>query len=274
LKTSGLVEFYTQDCDSPEKLDGIEEAVGNSLAILLFFGMSDQHVENLRFGANHRSGKAEVFPIDIEIIFDNLMYLSQTNSIRSLGSVAERVGTYSVFNCGLEPARILWSFLDCNAVLQNSTSKIRMILGSSDLEKIPIRRVIKGTSRYRKFMDGGLKADEFEKEELIQMERNDIPYFFSFLGSNTVYFLEKGEKGDISLPVSFPIEKYLLPTVEECIKPVNSRSLKISILQIARNFDPGTDRISSYGETRIRYDNNKIFVDCNDGLKLKCERLR
>jgi hypothetical protein len=73
-----------------------------------------------------------------------------------------------------------------------------------ELIRVPVRHIMRDTVRYRKW-----KAEEQEVpfcfEELEQLERGDIPYFFKFVGDKTLYRYtnDSGSFTSVSVPVDF-----------------------------------------------------------------------
>ena len=120
--------------------------------------------------------------------------------------------------------------------------------------------------------------EKFFPEEIEQLERGDIPYFFHYLGSKHIYYISNEKKPkatqfkwhDIFHREKKPkpsIQKGLVPLVEDVV-------IKHSVLQIARTFAPNeVNKVFGSGVIKVNYKNDDIFVEISNKWKLKCKRI-
>ena len=160
-------------------------AFGYLLGYAYLFGIQDLFCENLI-----RSSK-NIQPIDAEIVLSKFFLPHESSLIPFKTTAFEKCGLSL-----LEPnpnlvnpkniQEIVEGFVE---VLSEASSKAGQIVERIQSEvgssQIPIRILLRPTSEYRDWQES---ADKYLPEEIEQLNRGDIPYFFKFIGDNSVYF--------------------------------------------------------------------------------------
>ena len=159
--------------------------VGKLIAYCSVFGLLDLHTGNLVY-----NGKRFI-PIDIEVVNAAIRVPSET----LLFPLNDEERPYSLYFLLLpylneENAKLLLEgmieMLSCLA--ENSTALLSE-LSSVDFSAYPVRVIIRHTLDYRTKENADLLA-----EEIIQLERGDIPYFFKYIDGEDLHFYEEEMK--------------------------------------------------------------------------------
>jgi len=190
LKFSGRVRFFKQQTLSIQRTQEHNAAWGNMMASVLFFGLSDLHWRNIALGTN-LDNKPLVFPIDIEVVFDKLQMLSNSYLVDSIRNDQRITGTKQLRKNNADVAIVSESFIRSISFLNQHQNKVRDVLNKLPIQQVPIRRVLKRTRDYIAYLNGDLIAEELFPEELTQLERGDVPYFYSYFGNNELFYLPK-----------------------------------------------------------------------------------
>lgn len=165
-------------------------AFGYLLGYAYLFGIQDLFCENLI-----RTSK-NIQPIDAEIVLSKFFLPHESSLIPFKTTPFEKSGLSL-----LEPnpslitttsvREIIDGFVE---VLSEATSKAVHILEQIEREvgssQIPIRILLRPTSEYRNWQESAAK---YLPEEIEQMSRGDIPYFFKFIGDDSVYFYQRND---------------------------------------------------------------------------------
>lgn len=262
------------------------ENIGRAIGMMAWFGVSDLHSENVKFG-NYNNCFC-FCPIDIECVFQNYTLitksglLSHKHSFQIFG-LTHILEIMRKTSSGFPVCALLVGYLDALRFLQRNKSFIEnMFYMLKEWLRLPIRVLIRDTKDYYVFLKGLNSNHIFDPilqdYELEQLARGDIPYFFRFLDSDTLYyFSEMGNFQKIELPLklnstmerSFRLFPNLAPSEE-----VVDKLKKTGVLQLVRYFDAYRWGIGCrHKNISIQFQNNQIFVDDEiENLALSCER--
>ena len=179
---------------------------GQLLAFAQFFGWTDLHSENIAVG-REKGGRMVFGPMDLEAVFESQIFPIRTMLLpttTSHGRATFGLGRILPILGSISPADLLimavafhqqWGLLFENQarILRTLQKMIRedhqapQDRSKPRIHSIPIRFLIRPTRDYRSH-----EADLLD-EELEQLARGDIPYFFRFLDqpSKLFYFAER-----------------------------------------------------------------------------------
>ncbi len=172
------------------------EAIGATVALMNFLGVVDLHENNFIFGT--KDGNVVFAPVDLECIFQRYQlgtcdffppkkeYLHRLSGVSLLCDYAAKFDK-------LFPLKFLTGYQSFfNAHLPKASEIQQKFLGS--LGSLPISRaVFRDTTDYYVARNTG-QREGFSPEEVLQLDRGDIPYFFMFYDDGASYFWETEEK--------------------------------------------------------------------------------
>ncbi|MDD4973731.1 MAG: hypothetical protein PHY93_05240 [Bacteriovorax sp.] len=194
LSEVGVVNFLNLNTSSFSNGDAVKmsEAVGNLLAISQWFGLSDLHHENIKYGHNEK-GKFIFAPIDIECFFQNIKLPFQTGLI-SKDHTDIKFGIKNIMDSNvLLPIHVVEAYLSTMKVLFLNRNQIFKIINDVFSPKDLARVLLKNTSVYGRWCNGAVEIDHLILEEVDQLKAGDIPYFFRYLNSKTINYWNNGE---------------------------------------------------------------------------------
>ena len=247
LSEVGMVDFLNLNTSLSKHNDKIKisEAVGNLLAISQWFGLSDLHHDNIKYGCDEK-GKFILAPIDIECIFQNIKLPFQTGLI-SKDQTDVKFGIKNIMNTtSLRPVLVVEAYLRTIEVLflnRNQLFKIiNDVFNPNDLARV----LLKDTSVYRCWINGIMDGNHLISEEIDQLKAGDIPYFFRYVSSNTINFWNNGKVTILkdAPNSSFMLTQLLLLELDDYWEELG-KFIKHGALQIA---DRLTDKINLYHE--------------------------
>jgi antitoxin component of RelBE/YafQ-DinJ toxin-antitoxin module len=210
------------------------DSIGRSLALCLFFGLSDLHKNNVVL---YKSKKIfYFFPIDIECIFYNYLLASQSSLLFHDNLKINESGLFFLKKIKINHislSRILFGFLNHMELLEKQKINIaRLLKRIIKNKKIPIRVVLRDTREYYAQLEKMRNIQKFHPQEIEQIKRKDIPYFFSFPNQSKIYFYKNNlfEFSQIK-----NLKKYGLipPTLSRKFFPNSSKSKIYTTLQLA-----------------------------------------
>jgi hypothetical protein len=194
LSEVGVVNFLNLNTSLSSNRDAVKmsEAVGNLLAISQWFGLSDLHHENIKYGLDEK-GKFIFAPIDIECFFQNIKLPFQTGLI-SKDHTDIKFGIKNIMDLNvLLPIHVVGAYLSTMEVLFLNRNQIFKIINDVFNPKDLSRVLLKNTSVYGHWCNDVVNVDNLTLEELDQLKVGDIPYFFRFLNSKTINYWNNGE---------------------------------------------------------------------------------
>lgn len=260
------------------------QSVGQMIAILIWFGISDLHVKNVCFGMDKNS-RFVFCPIDIECILNHLVLPSQTHLLPSSSIGKKNCGLYEIkkylliHNAQNAVGAICRGYINALEFLTANKELINNVLISMrNIDRAPIRMILKPTKIYYGAMQGH-RADnpiDFLECEKEQMERGDIPYFFRTIQSDELFFFKEENKLS-KVKIAKAISKNVTPiknfdglrfSFED-----NNTILKAGVLQLAKYLDKGkSDLEIDYKNVYLRYSQSDIFLKLKNKMAITCSR--
>ena len=222
------------------------EAIGNLIAISQWFGFSDLHHENIKYGYNEK-GKFIFAPIDIECFFQNIKLPFQTGLI-SKDHTDIKFGIKKIMDSNvLQPIHVVEAYINTMKVLflnRNQTLKIITdVFNPNDLARV----LLKDTTVYKDWFNCMMEAKHLIPEEIDQLRSGDIPYFFRYLNSKTINYWLNGKVAEVKNTIDSSFVLTQLPLSELNIYWDNLENfIKHGALQIT---DRLTDKINLYHES-------------------------
>lgn len=216
---AGRVENALTGEPTPEDKDFLLFNLGALCAYCAAFGIEDLNYENTLLT---RDG---LKVIDAEIVGNNSVFLYHTGLLwfdrRAAGMTGASRMLWSFLKMDAlsreDTVRLLHGFLETMQHLAARTDAVRELLAGLALESraLPIRVILRNTARYAYWLRRNANIDVREsfqgeqppgpvdlshltprkravmlKEELEQLHRGEIPYFFRFYGGRDIYFLD------------------------------------------------------------------------------------
>lgn len=220
------------------------------------FGLQDLHRENVLFDGTGP------LPVDVEIAFSKIILpnethlLSRQKDLTTPLSIAQEKWPFD------EPAffELLDGFSKTVSFLSDNALELRSIIESEIAKYHPTTRVlVRPTQFYREWLAGHGRDSSLSEEEIVQLERGDVPYFFKSLGDNSVYYFTKRNEAAIA---SVSGEKYGA-NVRDVLNETKlmSEILPLGTLFFLRNFLDSSWR----GEWK----NDVIEITCADDVSVK-----
>jgi hypothetical protein len=195
-------------------------AVGRSLALWSWLGVSDLHWENLALGVDER-GRIVFGPLDIEMIFDDFELPTQTKLLPDAdpeyavvcqhAAGLRRVLPYLGKPIDLaELFALLAAYRAMLAFLERHASAIGKLLSALPaLRQTPIRVCLRGTEEYLNPNVGELWPPLLDAEAE-QLARGDVPYFFRLYGRPGIhYFADRSLSRVDRIPLRGDVPKLL-----------------------------------------------------------------
>ena len=169
------------------------EQIGVVLAVMNFLGVADLHKTNILFGSNDE--KTIFAPIDLECFFqhfysnDVAFYPEIKTHLKCCSGVAQFLDYLTNYPDELFFVKLYYGYKEAmRKILENKVVLHELFLKQAKRARVPTRVVIKPTNVYAQYL-GRTDIKIFINEENLQLIRNDIPYFFSFLDEpNSLYY--------------------------------------------------------------------------------------
>lgn len=186
LEKKALVDFLNDELNL--------KAFGALFGFVFWYGITDLHKENMFLGT--KNNKLIFFPLDIECLFSSTSKISQTLLLPSTELPKEKCGFWALLDHVkeiTEERKILFlkSFIDSVNLLNfhrhEIITRLLKIIAEQELQP-KIRVILKNTKKYQEKINQPNSTDIFFAEELVQLERSDIPYFFKFINSDKLYY--------------------------------------------------------------------------------------
>lgn len=168
--------------------------IGCLFATIFWFGIGDLHIDNVAFGKDEKNHLV-AFPIDIETIFNQVANINQTLLIPGdiVPLTKSGIGKmWSFLEIGTESDKInlILAFLSTINFLNSSAESIfNTLISYPAVNKIPIRIIPRDTKKYMENINKK-NYDLYFKSEKIQLDRNEVPYFFRYLDSSEIFYYD------------------------------------------------------------------------------------
>lgn len=194
------VEPILSACD----LEYALEALGGLLAISAWFGLEDLHSGNVMCGADKRTGKFVIFPIDIEVAFSDIRLPSNIGLVHVDHRRQQISGAAPLFNLIRKAgpkqrmAIPLGYMRTAKRLLLSQTRLVRALHKTRGAYRAPIRVVLRDTRDYVDHLEDRplaerIDASPFAPEERVQLDRGDVPYFFRTLGDSRIRYYRSAD---------------------------------------------------------------------------------
>jgi lantibiotic modifying enzyme len=171
---------------------------GVLLGYCFLFGIRDLHWGNLIAQDDHlQVVDAEVVLTNLHLPHETLLLPFKDIGFQSCGAslLGESLAKFSQRQKG----KIFAGYFDVANKILDQRESILKIFPMDEMENQTIRVIIKNTAVYRTFAENKLTT-EMLSEELAQLNRGDVPYFYKFLGNDALLFLSKpGSADNVSL---------------------------------------------------------------------------
>lgn len=177
-----------------------------SLGVLMgycyLFGIRDLHKYNLVVK------KKRLQIIDAEVVLTNLILPNETlllpfREILFESSAASLLCTDLKKYSARQIEKLFAGYFDVSTAILDNMPAIVSVLELSCQNNHSARVILKNTKQYRDFLTGRGSVNDFLPEEMIQLKRGDIPYFFKYVGKPDLHFISDPFKAQIvsNLPV-------------------------------------------------------------------------
>lgn len=182
--------FKFQKTDPVYTKKDLSQAIGSLIAVCLYFGMTDMHVDNIYFG--NINDKLCLFPIDIETIGYNLQLPIETHLLSSHKTPVNDAGLalpIQIFKeIGMSVNNLLEMYQTFYSVLYILNEKVGEIRSIFEQINVPIRYIPRSTRYYTEYIKRNCSLFNLADEEIIQLDRLDVPYFFRMKGESILRF--------------------------------------------------------------------------------------
>ncbi len=183
---------FSQEVSGDEIPVSIEHfySFGVLVGYCYLLGIRDLHKYNLVVKKSHLQ------VIDAEVVLTNLILPNETillpfreipfdlSAVSLLCNDLKKLSTYQI-------EKLFAGYFDVTTTILNSLDTIRPVLEHECQNQHPARVIIKNTKQYRDYLMGNGSANDYLPEELDQLDRGDIPYFFKFVGQTKLHFLSE-----------------------------------------------------------------------------------
>ena len=174
------------------------ESIGVLLAIAVWFGWSDLSAENMVMG---RKNDALVFsPVDLESVLTPTTGLADT-MLTHASEISDSNDGLKVIRAQLRslsdsntPAIIIGAFSSILSLLHQHRYDLSLLVNEQIQE--PIRYKLRPSDFYRSILSNGKAAiqnKDLIEEEIRQLNRGEIPYFFSRAGQEQLFWFDTSE---------------------------------------------------------------------------------
>lgn len=233
------------------------------MVLATFTGLHDLHCENILYIKNE--GLVTPVPIDIETILFNNISLGDTAlipssiAIEKFGFQPNIVNNFFMNNLEslmdmfyfestklIEKLPLMWDFLEENIVNE------------------PIRIILKPTlDYYRAMEDKEMNIIDLYDEEKFQLMNSDIPYFFSYMGDQNIYYFDSPDTITKTKSKSITSNTdYLIRDKSFFIdKDRTCELLQVSLLQILKNYNQKNDIEFESKFLSVRANSKHLFVE-------------
>lgn len=245
--------------------------IGSFLGLMFWFGIGDLHFDNVI--VNTINNRLFITPIDIEVIFDNLLHVKQSLLLPTAKVDQKKCGLSRVLdlikNTHLSyKAGLIENFIKCVQLLNSNLNAIEKILIQMNYQDKPIRVIIKDTMSYA---DKLIKKD-LHIDEIAQIYNDNIPYFFRYIDSKRIYYRTGKKLIHSSIDLNETKSSYPILNISNNFK-LRSAILSLNYLtEIFLNddilfqakFDNYDLQINDYNlKVQIDYKNNSLLIFTN-----------
>lgn len=185
-KHHGIVSHYQVSPASLPPKPKLVSQYGDLLAYTFLFGIEDIHKENVIIGDD----RLQV--VDAEVVLSELDLPNQSlllpfKAIAWEQTAMSCLGSRDYFSVPDLASCLIEGFFNTASTIIDSKPAILKVAGQyqEQIATTPIRILLRPTREYTGHLP---PTSEFINEELTQSKRGDVPYFFTFAGSNSIYY--------------------------------------------------------------------------------------
>lgn len=256
-----------------EERGALGRVVGRALALFSWLGLADLHWENLALGRDAR-GEIIFAPLDVEMILSDLASPTETKLLpdadpeyaamcRHAAGVRRALPFLGKPVPGELVAAIGEGYIEALEALEGDGAALAQVLASQPaLRRAPIRVCLRGTVDYQ--LPPERAAPPYLPEELVQLERGDVPYFFHRYGSPGLrYFLdaERRREGLVRLAPGQPKTNPVLRLSQRLRGPSRAALRDQGLFLVLAAFDsPALRGPYRAGELELRLTSRRIVV--------------
>jgi lantibiotic modifying enzyme len=210
------VHFEKDDCGFSKEVREADESndqnahaynLGILIAYCYIFGIRDLHKGNVIRRKSHLQ------VIDAEVVLSKILLPNETLLLPFKTTTAEMCAANKSFDnipaINLDILKlILTGFFDLFSEVIEKRDRLISIFGDhrEKMLTVPIRHIMRDTSQYRKWQECQVVPGiPFCSDELKQLERGDIPYYFKFIADPKLYAY-KNQSGEYEAISSVPAE--------------------------------------------------------------------
>ncbi len=159
---------------------------GVLLGYCFLFGIRDLHWGNIIVQKNHlQVVDAEVVLVNLHLPHETILLSFKDIGFESCG--ASLLGKNLSEFTQHQKEKIFAGYFDVANRILDHQKAILEILASDDVKNNPIRVILKNTAVYRAHIENP-KSEQMLPEELAQMNRGDVPYFYKNLGNEELWY--------------------------------------------------------------------------------------
>lgn len=160
---------------------------GQSLALCCIFGFGDLHGENII------PKKDGIRIVDLECLFWDLNLARETMLLPKNLDDWKFSAIGSLINCTeLKNSQIqtmIKGVQELIAVFLKNHESLDLLKPFLTVENRAVRIIIRDTNEYLKMLETGVLSDDLLPEERLQIQRGDVPYFWSYSGELKLYYM-------------------------------------------------------------------------------------
>jgi len=247
-------------------------SIGKNIALMQWFGISDLHCQNMMFF--QKNNMTSVCPIDIEVIFSDIFYPSQSYLIGKKNGVAgfKKIEEINYDNPLENFIEIFKSYTETIESLNFLKPKIESLLQ----EILPKDAVVRAIFRDTQMYINKSNIEKYEESERVQLKRGDVPFYYKSIWEDKYYFISENE-GIKSVPFQElnELKKNTKGLPQDFLKYFERKNIvdrlktTLTIAEIYSYFKPS----NTYGKHKcnnieIDFDSNSISIK---GIKIKCK---
>ena len=224
------------------------ERLGTFFALLMFLGVADLHRENIAYGSLPNDPNTYFYPSDVECIFHNITLPSQSGLLDIWKKLLRQINyEVSSLKCALA---FLNGYISTYKGLLSHKNAVRKYITKHQIFSIaPIRVVLRDTTTYSRYLALNNCSESLIKEELEQLDRGDIPAFYTFIGSTQLYYYKHNDQlhavnlQEPSLCRAF--QRWTPGSFESYFGRLSNRTLVLSTAQLVKTLSNNVEPISA-----------------------------
>jgi len=259
-----VMEALDFEAPGPSLLTDQTERIGASIALKLFLGLTDCHHENMHHG--ERDSLLYFCSMDWETVLCELSHPHESGLFRMKrkcacpGNYCQSYGLKK-FSGVINPAQVIAGHMSMMKALGSQLGPLNDLLKTELRQRLFHRRlVLRDTLEYGRALQTKDWTD-YLPEEIAQLERGEIPYFFHVYGQSEMLYWKAPDS--MAVVNASPPNWYRSPMDQFSVP---AQLFHDGLLAIARSLDPATPVANfSFGKFRVSYRPNLVLVDAPAG---------